>query len=165
MAAGANDVAALQAMDTEAYTAKWHGMLPAHTAAAHNALPSLDYLLRQSTASVDVMDESGRTPLMHAIAGHSAEAIVWLVRHGANASLKDGDGRTAIHWCARLGFASLIALLVNLGVDAEVPDESGKTPLETAVLYEQLDVVEYLLQLLLHVLRVHQLAVEQQQMR
>lgn len=119
-------------------------MLPLHTAAAGNQLPSMDFLASLPGASVEQQDEGGRTPLMHAVAARSQEAVVWLAKRMHDLDALDNTGNAAIHWAVDLGSSSLVSLLVNLGASTEVLDKEGRTPLALAVIGGRLEIVEYL---------------------
>jgi len=120
------------------------GYTPLHFAAAHNSLPSMDYLLSLPGSNIDALDTRGTTPIFHAVIKNAPEALVWLVRRGANTKVMTNDGLTISHWAAKVGSASLMALLVNLGVDVEAPDKDGNPPLVLAVATGKLEIVEYL---------------------
>lgn len=120
------------------------GFMPLHWAAAHNSLPSMDYLLSFPGSNIDAKDTQGGTALFHAVIKNAHEALVWLVRRGADTKVTTSDGLTISHWAARTGSASAIALLANLDVDVEAPDKDGNPPLVLAVAKGKLEVVEYL---------------------
>lgn len=143
-AAANNDVAALQAMPSDAFHRMFRGMMPLHVAAAHNSLPVMDVLIGMSPGDIDVSDDRGRTPVMHAVAARSEEALVWLVRHGADLSSVDSTGWTAVHWAAKCKSVSMTALLRSLGADVDAADPEGRTPLAIAFMNEHLELVEYL---------------------
>ena len=114
-AAKRDDVTALRGLPRSACQSKRDGMLPLHRAAAHSALPAMDFLLSLPGSSADEGDDAGKTPLMHAVAARAEEAVVWLVRQTKNLDALDERGRAASHWAAYLGSCSMISLLVNLG--------------------------------------------------
>lgn len=143
LAAMRDDVLSLQKMQKHEILCTFHGKLPFHSAAAHGALPTMDFFVTSLGMSVDVPDSVGRTPLMHAVQARAAESIVWLHRHGADAGLLDDEGNAAAHWAARMGVVSTFALLANLGIDIEARDKQGLTPLDIAVASCNLEVVEY----------------------
>eukprot|EP00928_Gymnodinium_smaydae_P035656 TRINITY_DN25056_c0_g1_i1.p1 TRINITY_DN25056_c0_g1~~TRINITY_DN25056_c0_g1_i1.p1 ORF type:complete len:592 (-),score=86.05 TRINITY_DN25056_c0_g1_i1:205-1875(-) len=158
-AAIAGDVEALRALPVEALWTRWArvgGALPIHLAAANGRLPVLDLLVSRMGsqdlgagayrgAPIDATDNSGRTPLMHAVAGKASEALVWLVRAGAATDVADLSGRCASHWAADQGSVGNFALLGNLGVDMDAPGPSGQRPLEIAVSKANLALVEYII--------------------
>jgi len=139
-------VAALRSLPAEMCLQRRNdkGMLPLHTAAACNSLPSMDFLLSLAGASVEPQDEGGRTPLMHAVAARAKEAVVWLAKRTPHLNAQDDKGNAAIHWAVDLGSASIVSLLVNLGASTEAHDKEGRTPLALAVIGGHLEIVERL---------------------
>lgn len=151
-AAQKNNVLGLQAMDDE--TTLWQkgkdGQFAVHVAAASNSLSVLAFLLSKGSAAkhggIEATDSKKLTPLWHAVMEKSLEAVVWLVRHGANLKHKDMWGAYVIHAAAKKGSTSLVALLGNLGADLSESDPGGwkGTPLEIAAEHHHLELTEYL---------------------
>ncbi|CAE7469751.1 PAT23 [Symbiodinium natans] len=143
-AAQRGDVAALSALDDAELQKEFCGAKALHLAAAANQLRALDFLLSRKKDSINEKDDQGRVPLIHAVVGRAAEAIVWLVKNGADLTAADALGFTPLHWAAELGSSSLVALLRTLGAPLDARTASGDTPLGLAVRGSRLEVVEYL---------------------
>lgn len=139
-----DDIPALRKLVEKSGPSELYRALTLHRAAAHNFLPSMDYILSLPGSNIDALDGNGSTPVFHAIIKNAPEAVVWLVRRGADTKIKTKEGITVAHWAARTGSASLLALLANLGVDVEAPDQDGNPALVLAVKMGRFEVVEYL---------------------
>src|SRR5687767_10150015 len=75
-------------------------------------LPRLQSLL-ESGAAVDLRDTRGNTPLMHAAAIGSVEAMRLLLKAGGDVNAKNGLDATALVWCA--ADAEKAKLLIDAG--------------------------------------------------
>jgi hypothetical protein len=62
-----------------------------------NSIQMLD-LLTAYGVDVNAQDADGRTPLMWASVAAGRDIVPWLLRHGANASLRDNHGETALYF-------------------------------------------------------------------
>jgi ankyrin repeat protein len=85
-------------------------------------------------ANVNVVDESGQTPLMFAVQQGSEQTIKLLLKAGASLNAEDLLGRTALDHARTQDAAGLeIAKgLMAAGASAAAPNESGQTPLMSA---------------------------------
>jgi ankyrin repeat protein len=83
-----------------------------------------------TAGGVDAADEQGRTPLMHAAAVGTLDAIRLLIEHGANVNAADRSGVTPLVFAAR-DFAK-VRLLLDKGADPVVKSSSGQTALLVA---------------------------------
>ena len=92
-------------------------------------LPRLRGLL-EGGAAVDLRDTRGNTPLMHAAAVGSIEAMRLLVKSGADVNAKNGLDATALVWCA--ADAEKAKLLVDAGAQVNIRTKMGRTPLMMA---------------------------------
>ncbi|CAE7808429.1 PAT23 [Symbiodinium microadriaticum] len=144
IAAQRGDVATLSTLGDAELEQEFCGAKALHLAAAANQLRALDFLVSRKKDSINEKDDQGRVPLIHAVVGRAAEAIVWLVRHGADLQACDAFGRSSLHWAAVIGSSSSLALLRTLGAPLAARDGSGDTALGLAVRGAQLEVVEYL---------------------
>jgi ankyrin repeat protein len=81
-----------------------------HVAAAAGARDSADFLLNRGL-SVDLRGASDRTPVMAAVIGQQTQMVRWLLRQGADPSLKDQDGFKPLMLAVREGSKGAVAEL------------------------------------------------------
>jgi uncharacterized protein len=92
-------------------------------------------LERLTPADVDVRDEDGRTPLMHAIlAEHADPSLVQvLIDRGADVNANDRQQWTPLLFAARNQRAAIVKQLLDAGADVDAADMYGNTPLGRAI--------------------------------
>lgn len=79
-------------------------MTPVQQAAWFEAVSRFDaaqmQALMASGASIDTVDERGRTALFHVIApwGGDPKAVAWLIEHGADVNVRDAQGKSAVQF-------------------------------------------------------------------
>ncbi|XP_036142402.1 histone-lysine N-methyltransferase EHMT2 isoform X2 [Monomorium pharaonis] len=100
-------------------------------------------------AQVDVMDRNQLTPLMLASSKGNAAVVKYLVRVGADVTLKGEDGMTALHMGAKSGHLEVCKIILT---ECKVPrtlvdsvDDGGWTSLIWACEFCHADVARYLL--------------------
>jgi ankyrin repeat protein len=86
--------------------------------------------LTASGADVNLRDSRGSTPLMHAAAIGSIEAIKMLLDGGADVNAKNGLDATALIWSAL--DPAKARLLVSAGANVNARSKVGRTPLLVA---------------------------------
>src|SRR5467141_3601151 len=100
----------------------------------YNAIRQSDLgKLKQMTASgsdVNLRDGRGSTPLMHAAAIGSLEAMKILLKAGADVNAKNGLDATALIWAA--SDTGKVRLLVEAGAGVNARSKIGRTPLLVA---------------------------------
>lgn len=173
-ASGANDVPALKKFISGKFPAdsrNGEGDCALHAAAAAGAQGAADFLLNRGLA-VDVRGAAERTPLMAAVLGDQTEMVSWLLRQGADPSLKDQEGfkplmlavregrpaavaelaaysredlDPALLLAALVGRADVIDALTNFGASVYARMEDGRTPLMIAAENGHADAVKLLL--------------------
>jgi ankyrin repeat protein len=90
-----------------------------------NDLKSLKVALQET--EVDVRDRHGATPLMHAAAIGSIEAMSLLLDRGADVNARNAFDATALMWA--LGDPPKSRLLIDRGADVNARSKQGRTPL------------------------------------
>eukprot|EP00049_Salpingoeca_infusionum_P023690 m.13440 g.13440 ORF g.13440 m.13440 type:complete len:815 (+) comp5943_c0_seq1:556-3000(+) len=106
----------------------------------------LDLLLSSSTVAIDLPDDQGATPLLHAVKHHNVEATQTLLRYGANINLKDVTGSSPLSVACAHGQPNLLqALLLADDADVNVPDAKGWAPVHWCASTSSLDCLNLLL--------------------
>ncbi|XP_026097132.1 ankyrin repeat domain-containing protein 35-like [Carassius auratus] len=93
-------------------------------------------LLLQRGASVNLPDESGRTPLSYACEMGHLDTVKILVKSGADPEAADAWGNTALMYAAAAGHAHVLEFLVRafkrLGLQIDRQNKVGNSALEVA---------------------------------
>ncbi|CAG0914966.1 unnamed protein product [Notodromas monacha] len=105
------------------------GITPLHWAAINNRKDVMNYMISRGAEIDPVGGELRSTPAHWATRQGHLTAVVILMRHGANPTLKDGDGSTCLHLAAEFGHTAIVAYLVAKGVNVDLLDGNGMTPL------------------------------------
>lgn len=93
---------------------------------------------------VNMADQHGATPLMHATLYADAELMRLLIDKGADVNIADASGATALMWGA--GDLAKVRLLVQHGANVDARSQLGRTPLLVASTYAgNAEVVQLLL--------------------
>jgi ankyrin repeat protein len=110
-------------------------------------------MLVENGADVNSRDAIGRTPLMVAAAQpEGVDLCRLLIEHGARIDAADAQGgHTVLHWAAvssiHRGPLDTVIYLIDRGVDIDATNHTGKTALSYAVLWDDLDLADALLDL------------------
>eukprot|EP00112_Aurelia_sp_Birch-Aquarium-sp1_P013423 Seg2847.7 transcript_id=Seg2847.7/GoldUCD/mRNA.D3Y31 product="Palmitoyltransferase ZDHHC17" protein_id=Seg2847.7/GoldUCD/D3Y31 len=100
-----------------------------HWASINNRVQVMEYLISKGA----VVDQRGGnlngTPLHWAIRQGHLDAVVTLMKHGADPGLQDSEGCTGLHLAAQFGHTAIVAFLLAKGMDVDLMDKSGMTPL------------------------------------
>jgi len=86
-------------------------MLPIHWAASEGKINSIKFLL-DNRVDVNSQDSAGCSPLIIATQHNMSNCVIFLVKNGADLSLRDNNGDTAAHWAAYKGYVELFSLYV-----------------------------------------------------
>lgn len=86
------------------------------------------------------------TPLLLAAKAGSARKLDWLLRQGADASLRDRNGQTALHLAAQHGRLEAVQVLLREGMPVDARNDFGQTPLMLACEWDHPGVVACLLE-------------------
>jgi ankyrin repeat protein len=104
--------------------------------AVRGAGPHLEALLIENPGAMNLRDRRGGvTPLMHAAALGSPDAVRRLLDAGADVNAKSAAGATALMWAA--ADPAKVRLLVDRGADVKAVSESGRTALLLAAMSDQ----------------------------
>ena len=99
------------------------------------------------SVDVDWRGASGRTALMNACRGGSADAVNILLVRGAdiNALSRDGNMMTSLHYACHVNSKIVVEMLLKRIADKNVVDKSGATPLMVACNNNSCDIARLLL--------------------
>jgi ankyrin repeat protein len=100
-----------------------------YQAIRNNDLGKLQSMIA-SGAPVDLRDSRGNTPLMHAAAVGTIDAMRLLMKAGADVNARSGLDATALVWCATN--PEKARLLIEAGAEVNVKTKLGRTPLMMA---------------------------------
>ncbi len=104
-------------------------------------------LLLEHEANVDEGTVDGKyTPLMVAIELGSIKCVELLLEYKAKVNKKTASGHIALHMAAQKGSVEICEKLLADGVSLDAETNCGCTPLMSALLHNQMEVVQYLLQ-------------------
>jgi len=118
----------------------WNAAIAGDTAALAAAL--------KDGANIDSLDvrtaRKGRRPLNWAAINNRADAIRWLLAHGASIEATNLTGFTALHHAAEAGSVDAARILLAAGADPKHTNLEGMTPLARARLEGHVEVAELL---------------------
>ncbi|TVU30039.1 hypothetical protein EJB05_21642, partial [Eragrostis curvula] len=115
-----------------------------HLAAGNGKRDMCAYLVEGVRMNIDVVDGSGRTPLIHAIYGEQVDIVKYLLEHGANKDRVDHEGFAPLHSAAGLGYYEIVELLLARGAYTD-PITCCGTPLHIAATEGQYRTIKILL--------------------
>ena len=124
--------------------------LSIHEAAKEGKLDVVKYLFKKNTASVNITNGNGETPVHLAAKKGHLQVVKFLVEEAkADAYFKDKEfGATPLHWSAFKGHLDVVKYLVERNPKSiDIKNNRGETPLEVAKRCSSLDcssLVEYL---------------------
>ncbi|CAK8992080.1 unnamed protein product [Durusdinium trenchii] len=93
---------------------------------------------------LDAVDSKGRTALHYNCAGGSAQAVNYLLQHGASVDLLDRSGSTPLHWAARYGHAPIVRLLLESKAHPDYQNSMGDTAMHEAAALGLLEPLQWL---------------------
>ncbi|XP_078435400.1 ankyrin repeat family protein [Wolffia australiana] len=115
-----------------------------HFAAREGKINVCKYLIEELGLEVDIKDEEGETPLIHACRQEQLETVRYLLDRGADPSASSDLGATSLHHSAGTGNIELLNLFLAKGVNVNSHCDSG-TPLIWAAGHDQVEAVKVLL--------------------
>jgi ankyrin repeat protein len=119
------------------------------TALQHSIVMNDEPLFHEALAlgaSIEAPDDYGSTPIMMATYNKRRSMVSTLAGRGANLRAKSGLGKTVLHHAVMHGDLVLAAATLTAGVPVDVPDNEGYTPLHCAIVNNQVEAVDLLLQ-------------------
>ncbi len=108
------------------------GYSPLHRTCAAGNDAMVELLIERGAVLNERTPETGRTPLIIAIAARHRYTAELLLNYNAEVFHKDKDGRTALHYAAEAEDTGLVKLLLEHGADATVKDHNKKLPVDLA---------------------------------
>lgn len=93
-----------------------------------------EVLLKASTTSIDVMDETGNSPLHRAAFDGNTRICRTLIQAHANVNVLDDSQQTPLMFASEQGHIDIIGLLVDGGADTALVDPDGRNALHIASL-------------------------------
>ncbi|MCL7028764.1 hypothetical protein MKW94_022497, partial [Papaver nudicaule] len=115
-----------------------------HYAAAKGKLNVLDYLIEDLGIDVNLKDERGDSPLLHATFQGNMNTVQYLLGKGADPNTSDCKGYTPLHSASAKGYTEILTLLLSRGADVNAFSDFG-TPLEMAAGEGHLEAMQILL--------------------
>ncbi|KAI4459833.1 g9a isoform b [Holotrichia oblita] len=109
------------------------GMTALHLAAEWGNLESCELLVEAATNKqeyINCADDGGWTALVWACEHNHLNIVKYLLRKGADPSLRDLKQNIALHWAAFSGCQENVELLLNYGTDVNVVNAQGDTPFD-----------------------------------
>ncbi len=120
-------------------------MKPQHWAASDGKVEALKFFL-DNRMDMNCTDANGCSPLSVAVQYMHTDTALYLIKQGADLTLKDDNGDGALHWAAYKGSEDLVGLLTHfIPGDVDKTDNFGQTPVHLAALAGHHYVVEYLM--------------------
>ena len=102
-----------------------NGCTTFHSAAAKGNVNAIERL-SVSGDDVNEMDDVGITPLIYAVKGNQKEALLALIKSGANINIGDLEfGNTPLSHAILQGNTKLIRILVDKGADVDIRNKDG----------------------------------------
>ncbi|KAH9516413.1 Ankyrin repeat [Dermatophagoides farinae] len=112
-----------------------------------DSLRILHHLLTRPQIDVNCIDNEQRTPLIWSASSGNHDALLVLVKAGAEISQQDKDGLSALHCASSRGHYRCVHTLITMcGADVHQLDSGGCTPLFYAVALGHPDCVRLLLE-------------------
>ena len=113
-----------------------------HIAANNGDKATVEKLVKSGTsASINTLDEKGRTALFYAVIIGCLDIIKFLVRNLANVNIQDTEGKTVLFFAAENGYLEIVKYLILNKAIANTQDIDGKNALFFAAKNGHLEIV------------------------
>lgn len=126
-----------RAMDVLVFNPLWD-------AVARGDLQKADRTLGTGT-SPDLVDDSGKTPLIYAALANDVDMIALLIRYHVTVDKRDPLGNTALAYAAQKGNVEAAVALLKDGAQIDSQNRQGVTPLMLAASEGRTDMVRFLI--------------------
>ena len=107
------------------------GATALHWAASTGNVP-LTALLVEEGANLNIIDQSGNTPLKRAVHMGQIETVSWLLDNDADPNFAASNGQTPLHAAVIRNRPEMVDLLLARGADTSASDSQKRTPLDWA---------------------------------
>ena len=124
-----------------------NGMAPIHIACSKGKLDSVQYIIEHSPSLLELPENvHGRTPFLISVRYNQLKVVQYLISKNCNLSASDGEGYKSAHLLAMNGSLNTLKYLVdNNYCDINATDHQERTPLHVAILANQFEIIEYIL--------------------
>ncbi|RLN09784.1 ankyrin-like protein-like protein [Panicum miliaceum] len=112
------------------------GVRALHVAAGRGRIPVCAYMVEELHMDVNAADESGNTPLSHAVRAGNVGIVRYLLDHGADPNKPVDFECTSIHIAVGKGMCEMVELLLSKGADVNFSSHCG-APLHIAAMENQ----------------------------
>jgi serine/threonine-protein phosphatase 6 regulatory ankyrin repeat subunit B len=112
-----------------------------HVAAAEKNIEIIKFLVRRGI-SVNVKNDKGITPIFISVCLFDKKTAKFLIKKGADLSLRDENGGSLMHYAS----SKIVKFLVNQGLDLDCKANHGETALHNAAMYNNLNCVKVLVE-------------------
>jgi len=101
-------------------------MLPIHWAASDGRIQALKFFI-DYRQDINAQDANSCTPVAIATQYNQINTVAFLIKNGADMSLRDCNGDSALHWAAYKGYEELCGLLIHCNPqELNFPDKFGQ---------------------------------------
>ena len=123
------------------------GMAPIHIACSKGRLNSVQYIIEHSPSLLELPENvHGRTPFLISVTYNQLKVVQYLVSKNCNLIASDGEGYKSTHLLVMDGSLNTLKYLVdNNYCDLNATDRQERTPLHVAILADQFEIIEYIL--------------------
>ena len=124
-----------------------YGMAPIHIACSEGQLDSVQYIIEHSPSLLELPESvHGRTPFLISVIYNQLKVVQYLISKNCNLSASDDEGYKSTHLLAMDGSLNTLKCLVdNNYCDLNATDHQERTPLHVAILADQFEIIEYIL--------------------
>ncbi|KAM8966317.1 transient receptor potential cation channel subfamily A member 1 isoform 2-T2 [Pelodytes ibericus] len=132
------------------------GYYPIHMTAFSGSVRCLDIILKKGQENgygieehINFTDNEKSSPLHLAVQNGALEVVKACISYGAKIDLKQNDNATALHFAATQGATEIVKIMISSYTGdkkiVDLPDGNKETPLHKAVLFDHVELAEYLI--------------------